>query len=155
MWRFTGKALFWVGWPLLFIYLRFSKRTRVLIRSGEDLLVVKGWLGSGGWSFPGGGLHRREDPLIGAVREVFEEVGIQLDPNALTYLFEQKVNTPQGFSYTCIAYAIDLQGKPKLKNPSGELVEIEWKPISQLIKHPRAKYLLIPALSAWEKQAKM
>jgi 8-oxo-dGTP pyrophosphatase MutT (NUDIX family) len=151
MWKLIGQIAFWTAWPLLYVYLRFSKRTRVFIRSNQELVVVKGWLGSRIWNFPGGGVHRGEDPRSGAVREVYEEIGIVLNPKELTHLFEKKVKTPQGFIYTCSAFAIDLPTKPKLKKPSKELVEIEWRPISELREQKGADKLLEPALAAWEK----
>ena len=153
LWRLIGRVGFWAAWPLLFVYLRFGRRTRVLIRCGEDLLVVKGWLSIDAWLFPGGGLHRGEDAAAGAVREVWEETGIRLEPSDLTFLFERDVVTPQKLSFRCVAYAIELSMKPDIKPAKGELVSIGWRPISELRKQSAAKQLLEPALAAWEKRA--
>ena len=155
IWRFIGKAAFWVTLPLLYVYLRIGRRTRVFIRCGEELLVVRTWLGTDIWIFPGGGLHHGEDPAVGAVREVYEETGIQLDPAELTFLFERTVTTPQKLTFRCVAYAIDLPQKPNSKPASGEIIEIEWRSINELCKQNSAEQLLKPALEAWEKLDKM
>src|SRR4051812_17481145 len=76
--RLLGTIAFWLSWPALWIYLRGSQRTRVLIVCDEEILLVRGWLSTGQWSLPGGGLHKNEDPVAGAQREVAEEVGISL-----------------------------------------------------------------------------
>ena len=154
LWLFAGKAAFWVTWPGLFILLRFSKRTRVFIRCGDELLVVRGWLGGGEWSFPGGGLHRNEEAAQGAVREVFEETGIQLEPNQLTPLFEKRIFLPHGLNYHCLAYGVDVQQKPITKEPAGEITAIAWQPIDQLRSQPQAEKLLNPALAIWEQTTK-
>ncbi|MBA3758450.1 NUDIX hydrolase [Candidatus Saccharibacteria bacterium] len=151
LWRFIGKASFWVSLPLLYVYLRIGRRTRVFIRCDDELLVVRAWLGTDSWIFPGGGLHRGEVPAVGAVREVYEETGIQLDPADLTFLFERTVSTPQKLSFRCIAYAIYLLEKPKLKPASGEITAIEWRSIDELCLQRSAEQLLKPALKAWDK----
>ncbi len=144
-----GRMLFWATWPLLYIYLRIGRRTRVLIRHNDELLVVKGWLGSDNWIFPGGGLHRGEDPAEGAVREVFEETGLKLDPKRLTFIFEREIISPQKMRFTCLVYGIDINSKPELKAPRHEITAISWQPISELLAQPAAELLVKPALEEW------
>ena len=87
LWQGIGIAVFWLAWPGLFVYLRWSERTRVLVvAGGEQVLLVKGFLSDGRWSLPGGGLHRHEDKLAGALRELREETGLVLKPEQLTPL---------------------------------------------------------------------
>src|SRR5688572_27485111 len=83
LWTALGRVGFWVSLPALYIYLRPSRRTRVLVHSEGKVLVVKPWLGSGKWILPGGGLHRHEDSSVGAARELREETGIILPPSRL------------------------------------------------------------------------
>jgi 8-oxo-dGTP pyrophosphatase MutT (NUDIX family) len=151
VWQLIGVIGFWVGWPALYLYLRHSKRTRVFIRHNDELLVLKGWLGNGGWIFPGGGLHHGEDPVSGAVRETYEETGIRLDPQALTFIFERPITTPQKLRFNCIAYGIDLAEKPVLKQGGLEITAAAWRPTSELLAEPTAANLLSPALAAWDK----
>lgn len=44
----------------------------------ERVLLVRHSYGSGNWMPPGGGLARGEDPLAGAMRELWEETGCRL-----------------------------------------------------------------------------
>ena len=149
LFNMIGKAGYWLIWPVLYVYLRFTTRTRVLIRHGDELLMVKGWLGDGSWSLPGGGLHHSEAAAQGAVREVYEETGITLDPAKLTYLFDRPIRSKHGLRYRGIAYGIELPQKPKLKQPKGEISDIKWFLVTELIQYPDAEYLLRPALERW------
>jgi ADP-ribose pyrophosphatase YjhB (NUDIX family) len=54
----------------------------VLRRPDGRLLLVE-QRHSGGWALPGGLLKRSEDPVDGLVREVGEEIGVQLDRSQL------------------------------------------------------------------------
>ncbi|MBC2665913.1 NUDIX domain-containing protein [Novosphingobium flavum] len=57
---------------------------RVLVLDPHSrVLLIRHSYGSGQWMLPGGGLGRGEDPVIGAVREMFEEVGLRLDEACL------------------------------------------------------------------------
>ena len=38
------------------------------------------------WTLPGGGVHKRERPEVAAARELWEEVGVGIDPDTLTLL---------------------------------------------------------------------
>jgi 8-oxo-dGTP pyrophosphatase MutT (NUDIX family) len=48
------------------------------------LMKRAGGVGAGGWFLPGGHLEEGERPVEAAVREVFEETGIALDPAGLS-----------------------------------------------------------------------
>lgn len=76
-WTALGRGLFWITWPGIWLVVRLTPpRTRVVVVHDNKTLLVKDWLGNGQWNFPGGGLHRGELPLLGAVRELREETGI-------------------------------------------------------------------------------
>lgn len=112
-WERIGRIAFWVCWPLLRVYLRIGRRTRVLILAEGDVLVVKGWFGSGDWQLPGGGVHRGEDPQAAAIREVAEETGIQLPAKKLTWLYFAKTRQ-RGLVFTYDCYVAKLPKKPKI-----------------------------------------
>jgi 8-oxo-dGTP pyrophosphatase MutT (NUDIX family) len=146
-----GRMVYWVGWPVSFISLYFSKRTRVLILCGEEVLVVKSWLGSGGWHAPGGGVHKKENPADGARREVQEEVGITIKPDQLVPLFHKKVTTRRRFRYDCYAFALLLPAKPKLTLQANEIIDSSWLPL-EAIRQRAAGKVTSEMLAAWERQ---
>lgn len=126
-WSSIGIVAFWVSLPALWIYLRNSKRTRVLIICGDEFLLVRGWLGRGDWSLPGGGLHKGENSLQALIREVKEETGIALFEKDVVFLYsaEQKNNGIQ-FSYDC--FAVRLPAKPNITVQKYEITEYMWVP---------------------------
>jgi 8-oxo-dGTP pyrophosphatase MutT (NUDIX family) len=66
---------------------RFELSAAVALWRGEEVLFMKRSAGSfsgGGWFLPGGHVEAGERPVDAAVREVFEEAGIVLDPAALS-----------------------------------------------------------------------
>ena len=137
LWHFSGKAAFWLSWPLLFLLLVRSERTRILVTHGNDVLVVRGWLSSGWWGLPGGGLHRGEDPAEGAVRELQEETGIEVNATQLQKISSGSVKTEHGLKYVMHAYALPLESKPKLAKQKFELTHLEWMDKDELLKDPR------------------
>jgi 8-oxo-dGTP pyrophosphatase MutT (NUDIX family) len=82
----AGRVLFFLLWPAFFVYFYHTERTRIILVYEGKLLVIKHWLSDGRWSLPGGGVQSGETPRAGAVREMFEETGIQLHPDQLTEL---------------------------------------------------------------------
>jgi ADP-ribose pyrophosphatase YjhB (NUDIX family) len=83
LWQKLGIVVFWLSWPVSYIYLHGSERTRVLLMSGDQILLVQDWHSDGKWSLPGGGLRKGENRVAGAVRELQEEVGLQPTPQQL------------------------------------------------------------------------
>src|SRR5579859_2651977 len=79
-WQATGWVAYWLSWPIIWLNVYGSQRTRVLIVCGNDVVVTKGWLGSGKWILPGGGVNKGENSLDAALREVNEETGLHLPP---------------------------------------------------------------------------
>lgn len=65
---------------LLNPYLRV---VRVIVRDGNDILLVRHTFGARTWGVPGGRINRKEDPVEAGVRELREETGIVLGDAAL------------------------------------------------------------------------
>lgn len=77
-----GRAGFRIAYRLAHIYwaiVRPSGRgVKVVVRRGDGrLLLVRHTYGPPTWTFPGGGVHRRESPADAGRRELAEEVGIE------------------------------------------------------------------------------
>lgn len=81
-----GFVAFFVAWPLFFVYLRRSERTRILIHHEGKVLVMKNWVSDHSWQLPGGGLHRGEPVVVGAQRELREETGIAVETRQLRFV---------------------------------------------------------------------
>lgn len=79
--------MFFCAWVAFFVYLRVGQgRTRVVVVHEDKVLVMKQWISSGKWSLPGGGIHKGESMAGGAVRELYEETRLKLDPRQLTHI---------------------------------------------------------------------
>ncbi len=121
-----GIATFWLTWPGLWLILRWSHRTRLLLICGDEFLVLRGWLGSGEWGLPGGGLHRNENPVTGLLREVREETSIQLSPTQVTQAFEG-IYRHKGLRFNFYVFIAELDQKPTVKPQPREIAEISWQ----------------------------
>ncbi len=115
---------------------------------GHEVLVVKGWLGSGKWFLPGGGLHRNEDSIVGALRELNEEVGIQLNEGQLQYIGDGRIHT-KGLQFAYEQFVAVLPTKPKLKMQKLEIIDMAWLPISAL-DHGNATPAVLDTIAAWQ-----
>lgn len=125
--RLAGLTIWWCSWPVMWLYLRGSKRTRLVLRNERgQVLMVRGWIASGHkWSLPGGGLHRGEEPLRGVVREVREEVGIRLRPDSLMELGNFPIKS-KGFRFNLYFFAVTMVNTPELRLQWYEIAEARW-----------------------------
>ncbi len=129
--KLVGTIGFWLAWPGLWLVLRFSRRTRVLIVVDDEFLVVKNWLGANSWALPGGGRHKGEDPLLGALREVSEELGIMLTAESLQPRGQFRSRS-HGFHYRYSQFVAVLPSKPVLTLQRTEISAAAWYRRDQL-----------------------
>lgn len=81
--QFVGRAIFYALWPLFYLYLRGTTRTRALVICRGEVLLVKNWLSDNRYGLPGGGMHAGEQLLAAMERELAEEVGLHsVSPNS-------------------------------------------------------------------------
>lgn len=147
LWTMLGRIAFWASLPALHFYLKLSKRTRILVVCDDKALVLKGWLNDGSWSLPGGGLHRRESPVKGVCRELYEETGIKLEPKDIIELgFAHQKQHWLNFSY--YQYFVELRDLKKIRPQRFEIVECQWLDIDQLTQH-NAQAHVLQTLAAW------
>jgi 8-oxo-dGTP pyrophosphatase MutT (NUDIX family) len=121
-----GVMAFWAAWPAYFFYLRLSRRTRILLVHDTDVLVIKGWMSDGKWSLPGGGVHRDETVLQGAVRELHEEIGIQLTEKDLRPLGEAMLYRAYGHRYPFYCFIAEAKKDMPIKKQWYEISHAEW-----------------------------
>ncbi len=124
-WQRVGIILFWLTWPLSWVHLRGSIRTRLLIVSGNYLIVTKRWIGEGKWSLPGGGLHREEESIDGAIRELHEETKLQLTGDKLTR-DSDRIYQYHGFRFNYVLFTVAVNRKSRLQHRPLELSDARW-----------------------------
>lgn len=120
-----GVIGFFLTWPLFYIYLNHTQRTRVVVVYQGKVLVVKNWVSSGGWLLPGGGIKRHEQPAVGAVRELQEETGIALPPEKLLALGTGEY-AARGLHDGSRCFAVKLEAEPVLKRLRLIVAEMRW-----------------------------
>lgn len=121
MLRYSPASWFLRFWP---------PRAYVKINYDNKVLLVQNWLGSGKWSFPGGGVHLGEESKSGACREVLEEIGLELTPSDLKlltsgyskYLFGGK---------KFVVYETTLKDQPNIAHGT-ELTDVAWVRASEM-----------------------
>jgi ADP-ribose pyrophosphatase YjhB (NUDIX family) len=68
----------------------------------------------GHWALPGGGVEAGETPQAGAARENKEEMGVDVDPDALRDL--DKTMTPNGMAFHTFAHPVAKKFSPQLND---------------------------------------
>ena len=98
----------------------------------DEILVVRHSYKSG-LSVPCGGIHRRESALDGALRELFEEVGIRLHPEQLRAKGEifliQDGRKDHGHFFECV---LPQEARPQVQIDEREIIWADFLPESEL-----------------------
>jgi 8-oxo-dGTP pyrophosphatase MutT (NUDIX family) len=142
-----GKAAYWLGWPFWMVYFRFGERTRVLLVHGNKVLVVAGWLSDGRWGLPGGGLHKGEDPAVGVLRELKEEVGIAVPKSSLTLLGVEPYKN-HGYRYVYYQFVAEVDGELPTHRQWHEISDARWTDYRELTPQ-NAKSDVLHAIRKW------
>lgn len=145
----VGRAVYWAGWPVSYASLYFSNRARVLIICKDEVLLARNWMGSGDWHAPGGGVHRQETPVAGAVRELHEELGIYIEPDQLKKLYEKRVTTRKKFTYFGHFFVLEMPKKLDLQPNSREISEARWFGLEEISRDKLGGRVLEEHLQAW------
>lgn len=95
-----------------------------------DLLLLR-QPSKAGWSLPAGLLKRREPAAVGAARELFEETGIRLAPDALTPGVPNAIIHPVGVVDT-VWFGTVPASSTELHIDGGEIVDVGWFPVDAL-----------------------
>lgn len=138
LWQLIGITIFWLGWPLHYLYINGSRRTRVLILCDDEIVITKGWIGGNDWVLPGGGVKAGESYESSAIREVQEETGIKLTPSDLQKISERSAIPEHGLSFYYTAYLVRFSDKPKLTKRKRELSELTWRNWQAVYNDPKS-----------------
>ncbi|HET9174587.1 MAG TPA: NUDIX hydrolase [Candidatus Saccharimonadales bacterium] len=130
------RLLLFVAWPLLYVYLKRDPhaRTRILVVSGNTVVGLKNWIGSGRWALPGGGRRGEESSRAGALRELREETGIVAHEADLHFLVSGTVTT-YGLAYRYECFVLQLIDKLPLRRQWYEVARLQWLPLETIQQH--------------------
>lgn len=67
------RTAHFVTQPLSGLLLHNSERVRVVVHTKSEVLLIRTSFGSQKWSLPGGGVHKGEESVLAAARELLEE----------------------------------------------------------------------------------
>ena len=103
----------------------------------DGALLLARWSGSQRWTLPGGGLDHGEDPRRGAIREVEEETGYQVEIRRLLTVesFRQLVERSDGpvdHQTICILYTAEVVGGELRNEVGGSSDAAAWVPLADV-----------------------
>ena len=124
--KWIGTLAFFLTIPGLYFYLQKDERTRVVVKVGGEILVLKGWYGSNKWMLPGGGMHTGEERAEAAARELQEETGIVVSPVELQYVASGPVSDSYGLRYYQHIFTLELPSKPEVRISNTEISDSAW-----------------------------
>lgn len=93
--------------------------------------MTRGWLSAGKWALPGGGVHKGEPSIAGAVRELAEEVGLRVRQADLRLAGIDEVRT-HGMKFRVHCYTIEADSFQALHIQRHEIAEARWLPLTDL-----------------------
>lgn len=133
---------YWLSYPISAAVLHNSKRTRVLVQSGDEILLVRTSFGAQRWGLPGGGVKRSETNMQAALRELEEEAGVVIALDRLKDLGELKPSKQKRWPVARLhlfSARLDKKQKPKITRKL-EIMAAEWhsanalpEPVSQTV----------------------
>lgn len=126
----VGRVMFWIAWPLIWVYAPFKLRARVLVVCGNEFLGVKSYFGSGEWQLPGGGVHSHETLTTAVVRELYEETGIRVGTLLLSELLPPAIYKELGLRMRYAIFYVELPDKPPILAQPREIQAVSWLPIN-------------------------
>lgn len=114
-----------------------NKAVCVIIFNAEDTILAVTRRGRPTeFVLPGGKVDDGESTVEAAVREVFEETGVQLDPNFLTMICEG--DDGHGYDVTAFAYVKDVDKESAHQREEG--IDVEWVTPEVLTDGPFGEY---------------
>lgn len=103
----------------------------LVVREGKVLLGLRDREPHKGlWDIPGGFLEAEEHPEAGAIREVKEETGLDIQPDRLVGIYMDRYGEGATSHTLNVFYEAHVLGGSEL--PSSDLAAMQWFPVDQL-----------------------
>lgn len=139
----VGSAIYWLAWPLIFVYLRLSrKRARVFLVADNQVLVVQGWVRGEKWCLPGGGAHHGEMLHQAAARELREETGVKVAESSLQPIGDISYSN-RGHTFRFMCFVAKARRPILPKRQWYEIAEAEWVSLSELTRRNASPEVLL------------
>lgn len=112
-------------------------RARVILYNSENdaiLLIHRLKNGRDYWVIPGGGAEGNETPVETALREIEEELNIQLKPADLIHLLEYKSQENEHFFFAEMPFiaAPEISGEEKERSNNANVYQPDWVAVKDL-----------------------
>lgn len=124
------RLAYFVTYPLIIFYAPLFARSRVLLLCNGEFLAVKGKFSDNRWSLPGGGVKRGETRRQAAIREIKEEVGIDLNDKDLKTLIPYGFYRNKGLLYRGEIFITRLPHKKQDFEENHEIEAVAWLPVN-------------------------
>jgi len=127
----TGRIVYKFMRPFLGLFFSGKLRTRALIIHKSQILLVRNWKGRQRWTLPGGGAKNNESSQGAIIRELKEELGLNVKKTELEFISE--VNHVEGSAkYPVVIYRLKFVKKPTFSMHRPELIDAEWWQVNDL-----------------------
>lgn len=105
--------------------------TAIIHNEAGDVLVV--YSSDEFWGTPGGALDPGENPADAIVREVREELGVEVEPERVLAVYSFNVTYPHGdqVAYSSVAFRCRIVSG-ELHSADGEILEWDWIPPAEV-----------------------
>ncbi len=153
LWQTVGKIVYFLLLPVLIMKLKNRLTTRAFIVKDNKVLVVKGWLSSGKYGLPGGGVKSLELPQQALLREVLEETNVKLKKTELDFhgLFKAKNGLVQ---YSYYLWSVQLDRPVKIKKQFFEIVDVKWLDVN-VLNNNQVMVEVLKGLEIWQKKGNL
>jgi 8-oxo-dGTP pyrophosphatase MutT (NUDIX family) len=119
------ELVYYALFPLIWLWLKTSKRVYVVLCFNGNLVLTQNWLGDHKyWRLPGGGIKKGESPKQAASRELKEELGIAIKTQEFTEIELKNRN----FKF----FKVFLDESPEIKVNNNEIFAVCYANISKI-----------------------